>query len=238
MKADNLLVDTASGGGGMIIVTGAAGVLGQAVVGKLVARRYAVAAVDFTAHVPAGGQSCSFGGVDLADDASCGALFRAMGDHGVIPTGLVNIAGGFRWETVAEGAWDSWEYLYRLNVRTAYNTTRHALPFLRNSGGTIVNIGAAATARSGPGMAAYTASKSGVARLTESVAAEEMVHAVRANAVLPGIIDTPQNRHDMPDADFSRWATPGEVAEVVAFLLSPEASGISGALIPVAGRLL
>lgn len=221
----------------MIIVTGAAGVLGQAVVRTLVAKKCAVAAVDFTTDIPDWGQSCSFSGVDVADEKACGALFRSISGRGILPTGLVNIAGGFRWEPVAEGMWDSWEHMYRLNVRTAYNATRHALPFLRTSGGAIVNIGAFATTRSGPGMAAYTASKSGVARLTESVAAEESVHAVRANAVLPGIIDTPQNRHDMPDADFSRWATPGEVAEVVAFLLSAASSGISGAMIPVAGRL-
>jgi NAD(P)-dependent dehydrogenase (short-subunit alcohol dehydrogenase family) len=111
-----------------------------------------------------------------------------------------------------------------------------ALPHLA-SGGRIVNIGANAAARAGLVMGAYTASKSGVARLTESLAEELKERGITVNALLPSIIDTPANRRDMPDADFSRWVKPEQLAATIVFLLSDEASAITGALIPVVGRV-
>ncbi|MBU6378289.1 MAG: SDR family oxidoreductase, partial [Gammaproteobacteria bacterium] len=134
--------------------------------------------------------------------------------------------------------WDTWERMYRINVQSAHHVIFSAMPLLRRGRASIVNVGAAASTRAGAGMGAYTASKSAVARLTESLAAEEAVTGIRVNAVLPSIIDTPQNRADMPDADFTRWVTPAELAEVIAFLLSPQASGVSGACVPVSGRVL
>lgn len=160
----------------------------------------------------------------------------AQGAHAL--HGLVNVAGGFVWETTADGSWQSWERMYRINVQSAHHAIVHALPMLRLGRGSIVNIGAAAAARASGGMGAYTASKSAVARLTESLAAEEMAHGIRVNAILPSIIDTPQNRAEMPDSDFSKWVSPHEISEVVAFLLSPTASGVTGASIPVYGRVL
>jgi NAD(P)-dependent dehydrogenase (short-subunit alcohol dehydrogenase family) len=223
----------------VILVTGAAGVLGQAVIATLVARGEMVAAVDLAPAVPPAGQRLSVGGIDLADPASEAALIAQLtGTSGTGSlTGLVNVAGGFLWETVAEGGWASWERMYRINVQTAFEATRLALPALRASRGAIVNVSAAATARAGAGMGAYTAAKSAVSRLTEALAAEELANGVRVNAVMPSVIDTPANRRDMPDADHSRWVTPTEIAEVVAFLLSPAASGVTGALVPVVGRV-
>ena len=223
----------------MILVTGAAGVLGQAVIATLVARGEMVAAVDLAPAVPPAGQRLSVGGTDLADATAGAALIAQLtGTSGAGSlTGLVNVAGGFLWETVAEGGWASWERMYRINVQTAFEATRLALPALRASRGAIVNVSAAATARAGAGLGAYTAAKSAVSRLTEALAVEELANGVRVNAVMPSVIDTPANRRDMPDADHSRWVTPTEIAEVVAFLLSPAASGVTGALVPVVGRV-
>jgi NAD(P)-dependent dehydrogenase (short-subunit alcohol dehydrogenase family) len=224
----------------VILVTGAAGVLGQAVIATLVARGEAVAAVDLAPMIPAAGQRVSVGGIDLADATAGAALIAQLtGTSGAGSlTGLVNVAGGFVWETVGEGGWASWERMYRINVQTAFEATRLALPALRTSRGAIVNVSAAATARAGAGMGAYAAAKSAVSRLTEALAAEELTNGVRVNAVMPSVIDTPANRRDMPDADPSRWVSPSEIAEVVAFLLSPAASGVTGALVPVVGRVI
>ena len=219
----------------MILVTGAAGVLGQAVITTLAAHGEAVIAVDLAPTIPQVGQRLSFGGIDLADPAAGAALIAQVGEP---VTGLVNVAGGFVWETVGEGGWGSWERMYRINVQTAFEASRLALPALRSTRGAIVNVSAAATARAGAGMGAYTAAKSAVSRLTEALAAEELANGVRVNAVMPSVIDTPANRRDMPDADPSRWVSPSEIAEVVAFLLSPAASGVTGALVPVVGRVI
>ena len=224
----------------MILVTGAAGVLGQAVIATLVARGEAVVAVDLAPMIPSAGQRLSVGGIDLADATAGAALIAQLtGTSGAGSlTGLVNVAGGFLWETVSEGGWASWERMYRINVQTAFEATRLALPALRSTRGAIVNVSAAATARAGAGMGAYAAAKSAVSRLTEALAAEELANGVRVNAVMPSVIDTPANRRDMPDADPSRWVSPSEIAEVVAFLLSPAASGVTGALVPVVGRVI
>ena len=149
--------------------------------------------------------------------------------------GLANIAGGFVWQTVADAGPEVWEAMWTINLTTAVNACRAALPLLAASGGAIVNIGAAAAIKAGAGFAPYAASKAAVARLTESLA-EEWKGKVRINALLPTIIDTPANRRDMPKADFTAWVAPTEIAAAIEFLLSPGASGITGALIPIAGR--
>ena len=106
---------------------------------------------------------------------------------------------------------------------------------LAAGGGKIVNIGAGAAARGAAQMGAYSASKSVVARLTESMAAELRDRGINVNCVLPSIIDTPENRKDMPKADPSRWVAPSQLADVIAFLASDAASAIHGASIPVVG---
>ena len=222
----------------VIVVTGAAGALGSKVTEVLSQADLVVVGIDKAQAIPHSPTlRLALGGVDLLDEKSTQSAFaRIKGALGEID-GLVNIAGGFRWETIANGSIDTWDLLYQLNVRTAFMASRAALPLFRPSGGAIVNMGAAAALHAGLGMGAYAASKAGVARLTESLAEELKDKKIRVNAILPSIIDTPANRKEMADAAFDRWVAPASLAEVVRFLLSPAARDITGALIPVTGRV-
>ena len=151
--------------------------------------------------------------------------------------GLVNAAGGFKHETLEHGCVQTWDRLYATNVRSALLASQAALPHLVARGrGSIVYVGADRASQASLGMGAYAASKSGVARLTEAMAEEFKDRGIRANAVLPSILDTPANRAEMPDADTARWVSPAALAKVIVFLLSDAAAPITGALIPVKGR--
>jgi NAD(P)-dependent dehydrogenase (short-subunit alcohol dehydrogenase family) len=219
----------------VVIVTGALGALGRAAVDAVTAAGATVVAVDRVAGTSAAGVH-SAPPLDLGDpQATQGAFAEIVKRHGRID-GLVNIAGGFRWETLGDGSVDTWDLLYAMNVRTAVNACKAALPHL-TAGGRIVNIGAAGALKAGAGMGAYAASKSGVARLTEALAEELKSRDITVNAVLPSIIDTPANRADMPDAEYARWVTPQALAGVIVFLLGERAAAITGALIPVTGRV-
>jgi NAD(P)-dependent dehydrogenase (short-subunit alcohol dehydrogenase family) len=224
-----------------VIVTGAFGVLGAAVARRLASDGARVALVDVAPRpAPAleaelGGRHVLRGGVDLADLPATRAAFDDIASHFNGLDALVNIAGGFRWEKVGEGGLDTWDQMYSINLRTAVVSCKAALPALQR-GGRIVNIGAGAAGKAAVGMGAYTASKAGVQRLTESLAAELRDVGVTVNAILPGTIDTPRNRQDMPDADFTRWVPPSDIADVIAFLLSDAARSVTGAAIPVFGR--
>ena len=216
--------------GGAVLVTGASGALGRVVVEGLAGRGAEVIALAH-GEPPANG----IGGVDLNDETSLAAAMAKVRERTDRLAGLVNIAGGFAWEKVEGGSLDTWDRLYRLNLRTAVAATQAALPLLKAGKGAIVNVGSAAAVRAGIGMAAYAASKAGIVKLTESLAEELKAEGVRVNAVLPSIIDTPANRRDMPKEDYSRWVTPQALEKVIAFLLSDEAAAITGACIPVTG---
>jgi NAD(P)-dependent dehydrogenase (short-subunit alcohol dehydrogenase family) len=229
----------------VVVVTGGLGTLGAAVVDAFLSAGYRVAVIDrmppdSPAAVALRGRSkvLALTGVDLADSASCAvAMQSAAQQFGRIDV-LVNIAGGFRWEPVQQGAIETWDFLYTTNVRTTAIACHAALPFLKQQDrGRIINIGAgAAASRAAQGMGAYTASKAGVHKLTESLADEVKDLGITVNAILPGTIDTPQNRADMPQADRTRWVAPRDIAEVILFLASERAQAVTGALIPVNGR--
>lgn len=225
--------------GKTIAVTGAFGTLGTAVVQALQAQGASVAAIDLAdaPRDPAELAGASLhGGVDLGKADAAQAVFAAIARHHGHLDGLVNIAGGFRWEKVAGGSLDTWDAMYQMNLRTAVAACQAALPHLPD-GGRIVNIGANGAVKAGAGMGAYAASKGGVARLTEALAEELKDRGITVNALLPSILDTAPNRDDMPDADFSRWVQPSQLADAIVFLLSAQASAITGALIPVVGRV-
>ncbi len=227
--------------GKLVAVTGAFGTLGTAVVRAAQAAGARVAAIDRAAaphQTTALGDAQLFGGVDLADAKTAADTLDKVAQALGGLDALVNIAGAFRWETVADGTLDTWDLLYRVNLRTAAAASKAALVHLRKrGGGRIVNIGAAASAKAGAGMGAYAASKAGVARLTEALAEELKDDRITVNAVLPSIIDTPPNRADMPTAEFDRWVKPEQLADVIVFLLSDRAAAITGALLPVVGRV-
>ncbi|WP_027551372.1 SDR family oxidoreductase [Bradyrhizobium sp. Cp5.3] len=224
--------------GKVIVVTGALGALGKVVAEATQARGARIAGIDYApSQTPATADRIEIGGVDLSDAPHAKTAVDTAAKHFGKLDALINIAGGFAFETVGDGDVKTWQRMYELNVLTALNTSRAALPHLAASkAGRIVNIGAMGALQAGGGMGPYAASKAGVHRLTEALA-NEWKGKVTVNAVLPSIIDTKANRADMPKADFSKWVTPQELAEVILFLASDAASGITGALIPVSGRV-
>lgn len=208
-----------------IIVTGGAGTLGRAVVEVCRGRGWTAVPVDLEADVDDG-----FGGVDLTDESAVAATYARIADRYAGIHGVANIAGGFAWELIKGGSVETFDRMYRMNLRTATVSSRAAFPLL-GAGASIVNVGAAAAARPGAGLAAYAASKAGVAAMSHSLAEELRERRIRVNAVLPTILDTPANRADMPEADTSSWVSPGDAAAVIVFLLSPEAHAVTGASI-------
>jgi NAD(P)-dependent dehydrogenase (short-subunit alcohol dehydrogenase family) len=226
-----------------VVVTGAFGNLGLAVARTFREQGARVALIDYAQPAAWVGLEfaaphCVLGGVDLTRAAAAGAAVETVRETlGSIDV-LVNIAGGFRWQTLEQGDIDGWEAMFAINLKTAVVATKAALPqLLKSPAGRIINVGAGAASRpAGAGMGAYTASKAGVHKLTESLAEELKDRGITVNAVLPGVIDTPQNRADMPNADFSRWVQPGAIAAVIAFLASEEATAVTGALVPIYGR--
>ena len=212
--------------GKRIIVTGAAGVLGCAVVEKC--RALGGEPVGFDV-VPSDGCIA----VDLTNHT---AVADAVSRAGAID-GVCNIAGGFAMgPRVDETSEDEWRFLFDINVTTLRHVLAATVPVLIERGrGTIVNVGAAGALRGVAHMGAYAAAKSTVMRLTEAQSDELKSLGINVNAVLPSIIDTPRNRADMPDADYSTWVTPEALADVVCFLSSEAARAVHGALVPVTG---
>jgi NAD(P)-dependent dehydrogenase (short-subunit alcohol dehydrogenase family) len=224
--------------GKVVAVTGASGALGTAVVRTLGGCKAVVAQINH-APLPAGSsEALSFGGYDLADpQAAATALARVVAEAGRLDA-LINIAGDFKFQHLEGGTLAHWDAMYRQNLRTAVACCSAALPhLLKNTSGRIINLGAAGAEHPGAGMGGYAAAKAGVAKLTEALARELKDRGVTVNAILPSIMDTPRNRRDMPDADFSRWVPLQAVADLMAFLLSDAAASITGALIPITGKV-
>jgi NAD(P)-dependent dehydrogenase (short-subunit alcohol dehydrogenase family) len=224
-----------------VFVTGAAGHLGRAVAEAfalqganlvLTGRRESLERAYGSEHAKR-----LFAPADLLDQPQVeAAVAAALARFGRIDV-LCNIAGGFRMGApVHETSDDDWNYLFDVNLRTMLHAVRAVVPpMLTAGGGKVVNVAAAAAQKAAARMGTYTASKAGVIRLTEAMAAELRERNVNVNCVLPTIIDTPDNRAAMPDANPARWVAPGDLANVIVFLASDEARAIHGAALPVTG---
>jgi len=210
-----------------VVITGASGALGRAVVARF--------AKDGDALACFGIEEEGLGDVgkwyvanNLAQiDETREKIGEAAAHLGGVDA-LVHLVGAFQWRPVEESTIADWRQLYAANVETGLSVIQSALPYMK-SGAAIVTIGAASAQPSGVGMAPYAAAKSAVARLTESLAEELRPRAIRVNAVLPAIIDTPRNRADMPGVDPSTWTSPEAVADAIYFLASPASRAVNGA---------
>jgi len=219
-----------------VLLTGASGNLGRAVAAAFARRHANLVLLDRRGGPPADGGHF-FLAVDLLDAASArAAVEKAAERFGRIDV-LCNLAGAFRMGApVHETAAADWDFLLDVNARSILHTASAVVPrMLAAGGGRIVNVGAYAAQKGAASMGAYVAAKSAVIRLTETMAAELREHNINVNCVLPTIIDTPENRAAMPDADPRRWVAPQELAEVIVFLASDAARAIHGAALPVTG---
>ncbi len=230
----------------VVMITGATGNLGLATIKAFLSQGAKLALLALDADripeiVPESTESQSMPlciSVDLtAEDEVATAVQQTLAtfDHVDI---LVNIAGGYRGGTaIHETSTNDLDFLMNLNLRTTFNTSKAVIKHMLNQkSGSIINIAARAGLSGAAKMGAYSASKSAVIRLTESMSAELKHQGIRVNCILPGTIDTPQNRENMPNADFSRWVQPEAIADVILFLASDKARAITGAAIPVYGR--
>ena len=224
-----------------VMITGATGHLGLAVAARFRQRGARLVLMDRQANA----LRSAFGewshtlplAIDLLDAEQVVTGMAQALQHFSRVDALCHIAGGFRMgEAVHETSAVTWDFVMDLNARSFVNVARALVPHLiERGGGRIVTVGAAAATKGVAHMGAYCASKSALIRLTEAMSAELKDRNVNVNCVLPSIIDTPDNRAAMPDADPSRWVAPQALAEVIAFLASDAARAIHGAAVPVTG---
>jgi NAD(P)-dependent dehydrogenase (short-subunit alcohol dehydrogenase family) len=226
----------------VVMITGAAGNLGRAVAQVFAANGDALVLVDLKRESLA----AAFGDetpqrllapADLRKQQDVDSVVRtALERFGRIDV-LCNLAGTFRMgEAVHEMSDATWDLLLDLNARSLLHTARAVVPaMLKQGSGKIINVGSYSAQRGAAQTGAYVASKAVVARLTETMAAELRERGINVNAVLPTLIDTPENRAAMPDADPQRWVAPQDLANVIVFLASDAARAVHGATLPVTG---
>jgi NAD(P)-dependent dehydrogenase (short-subunit alcohol dehydrogenase family) len=232
------------------LVAGGAGALGQAVVRELRGRGWEVTVLDRHVHSPAsadeppapsaglGASDDTAGAVhyvqaDLLDPESAGAAVASVDDLRAV----VNLVGGFAMgPKVGEAELEEFEFMLRLNLVPAFNLAHAAMPRLAAAGGAFVCVSARAALEPFSGAAGYITAKAGILALVRALDAEYRGDGVRANAVLPSVIDTPANRESMPRSDWSKWVPPEQIARVIAALCSDDLTPTSGAAVPVYGR--
>lgn len=229
-----------------IIITGAGGNLGAAVVRLFQESGASLVLLDYSEdslqnafpELVVSDQHLIFQGMDVNNTKKLESLIeQTVAKYSRIDV-LVNTIGGFREGIPIHETTDSnWDLLFNLNARSVFTLSRAVIPIMKAAkSGKIVNIAARLGLKGAAGQAVYSAAKSSVIRLTESMAAELIDDDINVNCVLPGTIDTPQNRSAMPGAEFDRWVKPESIARVIRFLVSSDADAITGASIPVYGK--
>jgi NAD(P)-dependent dehydrogenase (short-subunit alcohol dehydrogenase family) len=231
-------------GGDVVLVTGVGGALGSAVAEAFLDANATVCGADLIAPDDedfrlAEPDRIDFYQGDFTDERTVSETVAGIVEsHGGLDV-LCNVAGTWMGgDPIAETDVETFDFLFDVNLKTAFLTSKHAIPHLQNRSagqGAIVSISSRSSLEGGEGDGLYRASKAGVRLLTESIAAEN-AGSVRANAVMPSVIDTPMNREMMPDADFDSWVDPADIARVICFLASPGAEVTSGAAVPVYGE--
>lgn len=228
------------------VITGAAGNLGAATAVAFHNAGARLALVDlkrealaerFAETLPEGDRVLYLAGDLTVEEGGTAVVAATLEHYGQLDI-LINIAGGFTMgPPLHETPLKDWDFMLNLNAKSVFLLSRAAIPhMLEAGGGKIVNIGARPGLEGKAKMAPYSVAKSAVIRLTESMAAELKAHNINVNCILPGTIDTPQNRADMPKADFSKWVPPEALADVILFLASDGARAVHGAAVPVYGR--
>jgi len=231
--------------GKVVLVTGAAGNLGRAVAAAFAARGARLALVDLNEDGLAAArkdlpEDCQVELIPtnlLQADSVTACVDTVSSKLGSIDV-LANIAGGFTMGPLLHDTADKdWDFMMNLNARSVFNMARAVVPGMLAAGsGRIVNVSARAAREGKAKMGPYCASKAAVITLTETLAAEHKHAGINVNCILPGTIDTPQNRADMPDADYSKWVPTAALADVVVFLAAEASRCVTGAAIPVYGQ--
>ena len=225
-----------------VVITGAAGNLGRAVANAFAAQGANLVLVDLKREALEKSygdenRQRQFVAANLLDQNQINqAVTDVVNRFGRIDV-LCNLAGGFRMgEAVHDSTDQNWDFLFNINSRTLLHTTRAIVPrMLEAGGGKIINVGAFAAQKGQAQMGVYTAAKSVVIRLTESMAAELRTKNINVNCVLPTTLDTPENRAAMPKANPANWVAPEALADVIVFLASDAARAVHGAALPVTG---
>ena len=214
-----------------VLVAGGTGGLGVAVVRELVRTGYEVTVADRHGEAPDGATLVH---ADLLDTAETAGVVEGVDALEAV----VNLVGGFGMGPKVEGAeLEEFERLWRLNMVPAFNLAKAAMPVMAGrGGGAFVCVSAKAALEPFAGAAGYISAKAAVLAFVRALDAEYRDDSVRANAILPSVIDTPANRDAMPDSDWSKWVSPEQIARVIRHLVSQDSEVTSGAAVPVYGR--
>ena len=231
----------------VVLITGATGAVGKAVSAHMAAAGYRLvltarsheSLIDLASQLRTDKDRVMTHPADITDSDSVHQLLKAIEKRGSGVDILVNTAGGWKGGKPLEDVTDAeWDATLLLNLQTAFLVNRAVIPHMvQRKWGRIINISSKAAVSPGPRQAAYNVSKTAVIALTQSISVEYRRKGIAANVILPSIIDTPTNRKQMPDADYSRWVTPGQLAELILFLCTEEGGSLNGASIPMYGTV-